>query len=56
MVLTAVIQVLDAAMDITEGRWPLIPGVLVFAALFLFGAARNSGSPIWRAAAWRDVA
>jgi hypothetical protein len=56
MVLTAVIQVLDAAMDITEGRWPLIPGVLVFAALFLFGAARISGSPIWRAAAWRDVA
>ncbi len=55
MVLTAVIQVLDAAMDIVEGRWPLIPGVLVIGALFLFGAARITGSPVWRAAAWRDL-
>jgi hypothetical protein len=56
MVLTAVIQVLDAAMDIVERRWPLIPGLLVFAGLFLFGAARiTGGSPIWRAAAWRDA-
>ena len=56
MVLTAVIQVLDAAMDIVEGRWPLIPGVLVFAALFLFGATRITGSPIWKAKAWREIA
>ena len=55
MVLTALIQLLDAAMDIVEGRWPVIPGVVVFAALFLFGAARITGAPVWRAAAWRDV-
>jgi hypothetical protein len=55
MVLTALIQLFDAAMDIAEGRWPLIPGVVVFAVLFLFGAARITGSPVWRAAAWRDA-
>jgi hypothetical protein len=55
MVLTALIQLFDAGMDILERRWPLIPGVVVFAALFLFGAARITGAPIWRAAAWRDA-
>jgi hypothetical protein len=55
MVLTALIQLFDAGMDIVEGRWPLIPGVVVFAVLFLFGAARITSSPIWKAAAWRDV-
>ena len=55
MVLTAVIQLFDAGMDIVERRWPLIPGVLIFAALFLFGAARITGAPVWRAAAWRDA-
>jgi len=55
MVLVAMIQLLDAAMDVLEGRWPLMPGVLVFAALFFFGAARILGSPLWKAASWRDV-
>jgi hypothetical protein len=55
MVLTATIQILDAVMDAVEGRWPLIPGVLLIGTLFLFGAARITGSPIWKANAWRDV-
>jgi hypothetical protein len=55
MVLTALIQLLDAGMDMAERRWPLIPGVLIFAALFLFGAARITGAPVWRRAAWRDA-
>lgn len=55
MVLTAAIQILDAVMDAVEGRWPLIPGVLVIGALFLFGAARITGSAIWKANAWRDL-
>jgi hypothetical protein len=55
MALTATIQILDAVMDAVEGRWPLIPGVLVIGALFLLGAARITGSPIWKANAWRDV-
>ncbi len=55
MVLTAVIQVFDAVMDAAEGRWPLIPGILLFAILFFFGAARVNGYPFWTAAAWRDA-
>ena len=55
MVLTAIIQVLDAVMDGVEGRWSLIPVVLVFAVAFLFGAARTTGYPFWKLAAWRDA-
>lgn len=55
MVLTAIIQVLDAVMDGVEGRWSLIPVVLAFAVAFLFGAARTTGYPFWKLAAWRDA-
>jgi hypothetical protein len=53
MVLTAFIQLLDAGMDCMEGRWTLVPGVLIFAAVFFLGAARLSGQPFWNLAAWR---
>jgi hypothetical protein len=54
MVLTAFVQLLDAAMDCMEGRWPLVPGVAVFAIVFFLGAGRLSGQPFWKFAAWRD--
>ncbi len=54
MVLTAFIQVLDAVMDAIEGRWPIVPGVLIFAVVFFLGAARLSGGPFWQLSAWRD--
>jgi hypothetical protein len=54
MVLTAFVQLLDAGMDCMEGRWVLVPGVLVFAIVFFLGAARLSGQPFWKVAAWRD--
>jgi hypothetical protein len=54
MVLTAFIQLLDAGMDCIEGRWTLVPGVLIFAVVFFLGAARVSGQPFWKLAAWRD--
>jgi hypothetical protein len=53
MVLTAFIQLLDAGMDCMEGRWTLVPGVLIFAVVFFLGAARLSGQPFWKLAAWR---
>jgi hypothetical protein len=53
MVLTAFIQLLDADMDILEGRWALVPGVLIYAIAFLVGAARLD-RPFWKAAVWRD--
>ena len=54
MVLTAFIQLFDAGMDALEGRWPIVPGVLIFAIVFFLGAARLSG-PFWKIAAWRDA-
>jgi hypothetical protein len=54
MLLTALIQVLDAVMDCVEGRWPLVPGVVVFAVIFFAGSARLSGYPFWRIEAWKQ--
>jgi hypothetical protein len=53
MLLAACIQLLDAGMDAWEGRWTLVPGVLVFAIVFFIGAASISGRPFWKLAAWR---
>jgi hypothetical protein len=53
MVLTAFIQLLDAGMDVIEGRWAIVPGVVVYAAVFFIGAAWLSEQRVWKAAAWR---
>jgi hypothetical protein len=52
MVLVGFIQLLDVCMDVAEGRWSIVPGILVFGLVFLVGAARLSGSPFWRIEAW----
>jgi hypothetical protein len=54
MVLTAVIQLLDACIDCTEGRWAIVPGVLIFGLVFFIGAARINGYPFWRRGAWQQ--
>jgi hypothetical protein len=54
MVLVALIQILDAVIDSLEGRWMLVPGVLVFAIVFLIAAARLTGHPFWRSKAWME--
>ncbi len=54
MVLVALIQVFDTVMDVVEGRWSLVPGVLVFAIVFFVGAARISERPYWRSLAGRE--
>jgi hypothetical protein len=48
ILLTAFVQFLDAAVDCMEGRWVLVPGVLIFGLLFLLASARLSGHPFWR--------
>jgi hypothetical protein len=55
MVLTAFIQLFDAGMDALEGRWPIVPGVLIFAIVFFWGAARLNGQPLWKVATWRNA-
>ncbi len=52
MVLTGFIQVVDACIDFVEGRWAVVPGVLVFGVVFFLGAARLAGAPLWRGKAW----
>lgn len=52
VLLTALIQLLDIAMDLAEGRWAVIPAVLLLGALFLAASASISGCPFWKRAAW----
>jgi hypothetical protein len=53
MVLVGLIQLLDACMDVYEGRWAVVPGVLIFGLIFLIGATRLSdGNPFWKLRAW----
>jgi hypothetical protein len=47
MILTALIQFLDAVTAIATGRLGLVPIDLIFAAVFTFGAARLSGPRLW---------
>ncbi len=55
MVVTALIQLLDAITAIASGRLGLVPVDLVFTTAFLIGAARLSGQPLWRASGWREL-
>jgi len=52
MALVGMIQLLDVCMDVAEGRWSIVPGILVFGIVFLVGAARLSGYAFWRSEAW----
>lgn len=54
MLLTALIQCLDAITASLTGRWGLVPIDLVFAVAFLLGAAHLSPQPLWRGAAWHE--
>ena len=54
MLLTALVQALDALLDIRDGRYMLVPGVAVFALVFLFGAWWLAGKGSWRI--WRQDA
>lgn len=52
MVLVALVQLIDACIDCIEGRWAIVPGVLVFGLIFCYGAFRLSGYPFWKREAW----
>jgi hypothetical protein len=52
MVLMGFIQFLDASMDCAEGRWAIVPGVLVLGLVFMISAAKLCGHPFWRREAW----
>ncbi|MDQ2715057.1 MAG: hypothetical protein M3Z08_09130 [Chloroflexota bacterium] len=54
MVLMALIQMLDVINDLFRGDFLLVPGLLVFAIVFLLGAWRLFGQAVWHVDAWRD--
>ena len=54
MVLTALIQLVDVINDLTRGTFVLVPGLLVFAIVFLIGAWQLFGQAFWHVDAWRE--
>ena len=54
MVLTAFIQLVDVINDLVRGKFLLVPGLLIFAVVFLIGAWQLFGQPIWHINAWRE--
>jgi len=52
MVLVAFIQFLDVCIDLAEGRWTIVPGVLAFGILFLVAASHLIGQPFWKSSVW----
>jgi hypothetical protein len=52
ILLIAFVQWLDGVVDCMEGRWVLVPGVLIFGLLFLLASACLSGHAFWRKEAW----
>lgn len=55
MVLIALIQLVDVVDDLARGAFLLVPGLLVFAIVFLIGAWQLFGQAIWHVDAWRNV-
>jgi hypothetical protein len=54
MLLIALIQFVDVVDDLARGAFLLVPGLLIFAVVFLIGAWRLLGQAIWHVNAWRD--
>ena len=54
MVLTALIQLVDVINDLARGALVLVPGLLVFAIVFLIGAWQLFGQAFWYVDAWRE--
>ncbi len=55
MVLIALIQMVDVVDDLVRGAFLLVPGLLVFAIVFLLGAGRLFGQAVWHVDAWREA-
>ena len=55
LLLVALIQLLDAVMDVIEGRWPVVAGVVVLAMLFFIASGSLSGHPFWKIHAWKQT-
>jgi hypothetical protein len=54
MVLMALIQCFDVLNDLVSRDFLLVPGLLVFAIVFLFGASQLFGQGFWHISAWHE--
>jgi len=54
LLLVSLIQLLDAVIDVVEGRWPVAIGVAVLAVLFFVASVSLSGFPFWKTRAWKE--
>ena len=54
MVLTAFIQLVDVINDLARGAFLLVPGLIIFSAVFLIGAWQLFGQAFWHVDAWRE--
>jgi hypothetical protein len=54
LLLVSLVQLLDAVVDIVEGRWPVATGVMILAALFLVASGSLSGYPFWKVQVWKE--
>ena len=54
MVLIALIQLVDVIDDLARGSFLLVPGLLVFAVVFLVGASRLFGHAVWLVDVWME--
>jgi hypothetical protein len=53
LALVSLIQLIDFIIDITESRWPILPGIAILGVLFLLAAIRlNQNSP-WQPKFWK---
>jgi hypothetical protein len=48
LILVALIQFIDAVLDCLDGRWVVVPAVLLIGVAFIFCSYRISGRPFWR--------
>jgi hypothetical protein len=55
MVLITLIQLVDVLDDLARGAFLLVPGLLLFAAVFLVGASWLFGQAVWHVDAWREL-
>jgi hypothetical protein len=53
MLFAGVIQLFDTVLDCVEGRWTILPGVIILALLFFAASWKLSKYPVWRREAWR---
>jgi hypothetical protein len=53
-VLIGLVQFADAVFDALEGRWNIVPGVVILGLLVFLAASRISGAAFWKREAWAN--